>query len=142
MTLVRYKTMEESGHFFSFLPAWKAILKTTIGYRRMHDLVTERKLFAKVGTMRQAKKDFLSLGPTEVVKTGYGLKGHVGNEVIQLHTRASGTSKIPRAILYVMDGNDAKIAYGIQSSSKLTREIYYFGKPEDIKTLLLGFTSW
>ena len=102
----------------------------------------QRKFFAKVGTNEQAKQDFLSFGPKNVLQTGYGLKGHVGNEIIELHTRAPDGSKIPRAILYVVDGEDAKIAYGVQSSSKLTREIYYFEKLEDIKTLRLGFFPW
>ena len=125
-----------------FALAWKAILKTTIGYRRMPVLGSERKSFAKVGTKEQAKHDFLSLKPKNIIQTGYGLKGHVGSEIIELHTRAPDGSKIPRAILYAIDGDDAKAAYGVQSSSKITREIYYFNKPEDIKTLRFGFYPW
>ena len=138
--LARYQRQKRA--FSPFQQAWKAILKTTIGYRRMPVLGSERKFFAKVGTNEQAKKDFLSLEPKDVVQTGYGLKGHVSNEIIELHTRAPDGSKIPQAILYVVDGEDAKIAYGVQSSSKTTREIYYFEKLEDIKTLRLGFFPW
>ena len=137
-----YSNTQQKRALSPFAQAWKALLKTTIGYRRMPLLGTEHKIFAKIGSLEQAKRDFLSLGPTDVVKKGYGYKGQVGNEVIELHTKASDGSKIPRAVLYVVDGEDAKIAYGVQSSSKAAREIFYFDKPEHVKRLWLGFFPW
>ena len=137
-----YNNTRQKRALSSFAQAWKALLRTTIGYRRMPLLGSDHKFFAKIGSLEQAKQDFLSLGPTDVVRTGFGYKGHVGNEVIELHTNAPDGAKIPRAMLHVVDGEDAKIAYGVQSSSKAAREIFYFDKPEDMQFLRLGFFPW
>ena len=137
-----YSNTRQKRALSSFAQAWKALLSTTIGYRRMPLLGSEHKFFAKIGSVEQAKQDFLSLGPTDVVRTGYGYKGHVGNEVIELHTKAPDGAKIPSAMLHVVDGEDAKIAYGVQSSSNAAREIFYFDKPEDMQFLRLGFFPW
>ena len=125
-----------------FLQAFKAILKTTFGYRRMKVLGTERKMFAKVGTYDDAVADFHSLGATNIVPEKYGLRGQVGNQVIELHTRLSVGSRIPRAILYVIDDVDAMAAYGVPSTTKIAREIYYFENRADTKTLGMGFFPW
>ena len=126
-------TQQRKGHrqkrgLISFLCAWRALLKTTLGSRVFVEHALKEKIFVKVGTLDNAVEDFYSLNPTRIIQDSHGLRGHVGNQIILLDTHPP--------TMFVLDGNRARDFFGVPRSNKISRGIAYFENPEDARKYL------
>ena len=104
--------------FSPFQRAWKAILKTVYGSRTLLFEGKEIKLYAKVGTTDDALKDFIALNPNSVIQDALGMRGQVGNQVIELRTLSPSGNQPPS--LFVFGGTEA----GTQQKS-ITSDILF-----------------
>ena len=100
-----------------FLRAWKSLLNTVYGSRRFTLDGKEIQLFAKIGTTEDALRDFISLNPKSVIQDAYGMRGQVGNQLIELRTMSRSGPQLPS--LFVFSGKEAS-----EISNKVTRAIF------------------
>ena len=112
----------------AFRKAWKAILQTTMG----SSYGFEEKIFVKVGSMNDAMKDFMFLRPTQIVHADPdgGLRGYVGNQVVELEEDFTG-----QPVLKIFSGETAR-GYGVSNSNKIERSIIYFKDATEARGIL------
>ena len=95
-----------------FFRAWKRLLKTTIGFQKLYNNIggvfVQGRTYLKVGSLDNARRDFHSLGPTNIEQRPYGLSGEVGNKLVLLRSNPTqivvldidSPKLFPRAIEY------------------------------------------
>ena len=104
-----------------FLLAWKRILETTFGFRRINILGIRGQVLAKKETYTDALQDLVSLKPNQIVEEKYGLRGVARNHVIELVRRESLTPPTQ----HILDPKDARV-YKVNSPNKSMRTIVYY----------------
>ena len=112
--------------FPPFFQAWKALIKTTFGFRTVGVAgPLKAKVYVKVGTMDTAVTDFHSLAPTTVFRTPDGSMTGFGSDkhVIVLHNSPNGL------VMMVADADNPKLG---------TRMIHYYDNLADAMTQLLA----
>ena len=75
------------------------------------------KLYAKVGNMDDALKDFVALNLTNIAQYALGMGGKVGNQFIVLRNSSPSGPRSPS--LFVFGGKDASNVAGVPSKQIL-----------------------
>ena len=107
-----------------FVRRWKALIRTTAGFRLVKDGTAEGKILFKIGTLVDAIRDFESLRPTNVENIYSGAAGQVGNQGVMVLRRSKNGVHPPA--LHVLSGDGAIMNFGIPSPNRVPRTILYF----------------
>ena len=108
----------------SFMQRWKALLKTTLGFRWFKDSTREGKIWFKFGLTSDAVRDFHSLGPTKIEPgDAFATYGYVGDQVMKLVPRLSNSDHPP--VLQIIGG---------KGQNRIERRILYFENMKEAKS--------